>query len=117
MKLNILVRFEDYFLSLSENFQEWSEQIMERVHLLVRGRVQGVAFRAYTQMEARKLNLSGYVRNLPDGRVEILAEGKKESVARLILWAHQGSPVSVVEEVIEKSSEATGEFSSFEITY
>ncbi len=90
---------------------------MKRVHILVKGRVQGVAFRAYTQIEAKSLNLSGYVRNLSDGSVEILAEGKTESLEKLVLWAHKGPPVSIVEEVIEKFSSVTGEFSDFDITY
>lgn len=89
---------------------------MKRVHLLVKGRVQGVAFRAYTKVEAEKLNLSGYVRNLPDGSVEILAEGKQESLETLVLWAHKGPPVSKVTEVIEKFSDAVGGFNNFEIT-
>lgn len=90
---------------------------MERVHLLVKGRVQGVAFRAYTQMEARKLHLCGYVRNLPDGSVEILAEGGKKTLEKLVEWAHQGSPVSQVEEVIVTYSSTAEEFNSFRIDY
>lgn len=90
---------------------------MERVHLLVKGRVQGVAFRAYTQMEARRLHLCGFVRNLPDGSVEIIAEGERKPLERLVAWAHEGSPVSRVEEVIETFSHADEEFNSFRIEY
>ncbi len=90
---------------------------MERVHLLVKGRVQGVAFRAYTQMEARRLHLCGYVRNLPDGSVEILAEGERKPLEKLVEWAHQGSPVSQVDEVSETFSNAAEEFNSFRIDY
>ncbi len=90
---------------------------MERVHLLVKGHVQGVAFRAYTQMEARRLHLCGYVRNLPDGSVEIIAEGEKKPLEKFVEWAHQGSPVSRVEEVIETYSNVAEEFNSFRIDY
>ncbi len=90
---------------------------MKRVHILVKGRVQGVAFRAYTKTEAESLKLSGYVRNLSDGSVEILAEGKKESLEKLISWAHIGPPASKVEDVTEEFSDAGGEFHNFDITY
>lgn len=90
---------------------------MERVHLIVKGRVQGVAFRAYTQMEARRLHLCGYVRNLPDGSVEIVAEGGRKPLNKLVEWAHQGSPVAEVTEVVQTYSNAEEEFNSFMIRY
>lgn len=90
---------------------------MERVHILIKGHVQGVAFRAYTQMEARRLHLCGYVRNLPDRTVEIVAEGEKKPLEKLVEWAHQGSPVSQVDEVSETFSTAAEEFNSFMIKY
>ena len=90
---------------------------MKRVHLLVKGHVQGVAFRAYTQMEARRLHLCGYVRNLPDGSVEIIAEGERKPLEKLVEWAHQGSPVSQVDEVSEMFSNGAEEFNSFLIKY
>ncbi len=67
-----------------------------RVRLLVSGRVQGVCFRAYTVEEARDLELSGWVRNLADGRVEIEAQGPREDVERLVAWANRGSPYATV---------------------
>ncbi len=88
-----------------------------RIHILVKGRVQGVSFRAYTRMEAKKLQLSGYAKNLIDGRVEIIAEGEKEILEKLLLWSHKGSPYSKVDEVVEEYSEETGEFKEFEIRY
>ncbi len=55
-----------------------------RVHILVSGLVQGVFFRAHTREKASELFLSGWVKNLPDGRVEILAEGERENLEKLI---------------------------------
>lgn len=63
----------------------------------VRGRVQGVFFRASAQEEARKLGVGGYARNNLDGSVEIAAHGSREAVASLLDWARQGPPMAVVE--------------------
>ncbi|WP_070885448.1 acylphosphatase [Pseudomonas sp. D2-3] len=59
-------------------------------HGYVEGRVQGVGFRQSTAMEARRLQLSGWVRNLPDGRVEVLFEGEDEAVSSLAKWLERG---------------------------
>jgi acylphosphatase len=59
----------------------------KRVHLVVRGRVQGVFFRAATQREARRLGLTGWVKNRTDGSIEMLAEGEEEAVKELSSWA------------------------------
>jgi len=71
----------------------------KRVHLFVSGRVQGVYFRAHTHKKARALALAGWVRNLPDGRVEIVAEGGEEKVASFLDWVRLGPPASRVEDV------------------
>ena len=65
-------------------------------HILVLGRVQGVGFRQYTLMRARELNLSGWVRNLNDGRVEILVEGEAAILQSFAQHVHQGPPRSKV---------------------
>lgn len=70
-----------------------------RVHLLVSGRVQGVAFRAYTVDEARRLGLAGWVRNLPDGRVEAEAEGERDALLRLVRFCERGPPAARVDRV------------------
>ncbi|HEX4591880.1 MAG TPA: acylphosphatase [Gemmataceae bacterium] len=88
-----------------------------RVHLIVRGIVQGVGFRMYTMREAERLGLAGYVRNLPDGSVEIAAEGEAAAVDRLIAWAKHGPPGVVVEDVSVENGEPTGEFSDFGIRH
>ncbi len=90
---------------------------MERVHIWVSGKVQGVWYRASTVEEARRLGLTGWVRNLPDGRVEIVAEGPKERLEELIAWCHEGPPLAVVDRVDVVWETATGEFPDFSIAY
>ena len=68
----------------------------DRVHLLICGRVQGVSFRWHTQREARRLGLTGWVRNRRDGRVEVLASGARPALEQLVAWCHDGSPASRV---------------------
>ena len=74
---------------------------MERsaVHLVIVGRVQGVAFRFRAVAEANKLGLSGWVRNRMDGTVEARAEGAPEAVDAFVAWCHHGPPAAKVEEV------------------
>jgi acylphosphatase len=67
--------------------------------IIVHGMVQGVFFRASTRDEARRLGLAGWVRNLPDGSVEVLAEGRPEDVERLAAWCRRGPPAARVDNV------------------
>jgi acylphosphatase len=69
---------------------------MVRAHITVSGRVQGVFFRAVTREQALSLGLSGWVRNLADGRVELMAEGEKDRVDKLIAFVRQGPPMASV---------------------
>lgn len=79
------------------------------IHCLVSGRVQGVFFRAATQHEAQRLGLDGWARNLPDGRVEVLACGERERLERLREWLREGPEHARVDalEVDERSFDAT----------
>ncbi|QYJ16993.1 Acylphosphatase [Rubrobacter xylanophilus DSM 9941] len=83
----------------------------KRVHVYVSGRVQGVFFRDSTRERARRLGVSGWVRNLPDGRVEAVFEGESGDVDEMVRWCHEGPPharvesVEVEEEPVSKSSE------------
>jgi acylphosphatase len=86
-----------------------------RLHLIVSGRVQGVGFRFSAYDEAKDLALAGWVRNLAGGEVEIVAEGKQESLQMLAAWAHLGPPSSHVTEVRENWLDFTGEFTEFQI--
>jgi len=88
-----------------------------RVHIFVSGIVQGVFFRYWTQKVANKLGLKGWVRNLPDGRVEIVAEGKREKIDKLIEWAQKGPPSAKVDDLEVEYQEYKGEFDCFEIKY
>lgn len=88
----------------------------KRVHLFVSGRVQGVYFRAHTHKKARALALAGWVRNLPDGRVEIVAEGVEENIASFLDWVRLGPPASRVEDVELEWSEPQDE-RGFRIRY
>ena len=67
-----------------------------RVHLIIRGRVQGVYYRASMLQEARKLGLKGWVRNCADGSVEAIAEGRRDQLEKLISWCWQGPPGAAV---------------------
>lgn len=86
-----------------------------RLALTVRGRVQGVFFRASAVDEARSLGLVGWVRNCPDGSVEIVAEGPRPRLAMLLAWAHQGPRGARVEQVEEHWSHYRGEFQRFSV--
>jgi len=90
---------------------------MERANLVVSGCVQGVFFRAHTQREAAVLGLTGWVRNLNDGRVEILVEGEKEKVEGLISAVREGPPMSNVEAVDVSWMEYRREFADFRISW
>ncbi len=70
-----------------------------RVHVLIEGRVQGVFFRAATRDEARARGLSGWVRNLADGRVEAVFEGDKAVVENMLAWCRKGPPYAYVDHV------------------
>lgn len=80
-----------------------------RAHVFVEGVVQGVFYRASTRDTAVQLGLSGWARNLPDGRVEAAFEGPRDAVARAVEWTHQGPPSAVVERVEVAWEDPVGE--------
>jgi len=86
-----------------------------RVHIWVSGRVQGVFFRYSARVRAEELHLTGYVKNLYDGRVEIVAEGDRDKLSSMVSWAHRGPPGSRVEEVSVEWERPTDSYSSFSI--
>jgi len=69
---------------------------MKAVHAFVTGRVQGVFYRQMTRQEGRRMGLWGWVRNLPDGRVEVWAQGDEDAVERFVDWLWEGPPRSAV---------------------
>jgi acylphosphatase len=87
-----------------------------RAHVWIAGRVQGVFFRAYTRDAAQMIGVTGWVRNLPDGRVEAVFEGESHKVEKMIEWCREGSPLSRIEklEIIEEVY--TGDFDRLAIT-
>jgi acylphosphatase len=87
----------------------------KRVQLFVRGRVQGVFFRAATQREARRLGIVGWVKNRNDGSIELLAEGEEDAIKEIIGWAQRGPSAARVENVDVRWRGYTGEFAEFRI--
>jgi len=87
------------------------------VRVIVYGYVQGVFFRAFASRWAIELGLTGYVRNLPGGAVEVNAEGEREKLQRLIDYLGVGPPAARVEKVETDWSEYTGSYSGFDIRY
>jgi len=88
-----------------------------RVHLLISGEVQGVFFRSNARDFARELGLKGWVRNLPDGRVECVIEGEKEKVERMVRFCREGPPGSSIENLDIKREKPTKEFRGFEVRF
>ena len=88
-----------------------------RAHVLVDGRVQGVCFRMDTRRAAFDRNLTGWVKNLPDGRVEAVFEGDEADVKSMIQWCETGPPIAHVTRVAVEWEPATGEFDGFQITF
>ena len=86
-----------------------------RIRLIVKGRVQGVYFRASAVQQARHLGLTGWVMNHDDGSVEVVAEGVSENIKELIAWCRQGPPGARVDEVDVQRQDFRGEFSEFRI--
>jgi acylphosphatase len=88
-----------------------------RAHVFVGGDVQGVLFRANTRYDANRWNVNGWVRNLPDGRVEAVFEGEKENVNKLIEFCRKGPPGALVTKVEVQWENYTGEFRGFNIRH
>jgi acylphosphatase len=89
----------------------------KRLQAIVQGRVQGVNFRYYTEREARRLRLLGWVANQSDGSVRVVAEGPLADLERLVVFLRVGSPAATVDEISTHWEEATGEFSHFSVRY
>jgi len=83
----------------------------------VSGRVHGVFFRAYVEGKAADLRLTGYVRNLPDGKVEVNAEGERERLEKLAGYLKAGPPAARVVRVRLKWGEPSGQFTDFRVKY
>lgn len=90
---------------------------MSRAHVLIAGRVQGVSFRYHTLQEASRLQLAGWVRNCPDGRVEAVFEGERSKVTQMIEWCRQGPPAANVMQVDILWETPEGAFQGFNLRF
>jgi len=91
--------------------------VIKRIHIFVTGRVQGVFFRQSTRVMAIKNNVNGWVRNLDDGRVEIIAEGETQNINALADWCKTGPANSRVDEFELLDESPTKDFENFEVRY
>ena len=88
-----------------------------RLRLIIEGRVQGVWFRESTRKEAARMGVYGWVRNRPEGSVEVVAEGAEEKVRKLAAWCRHGPPSARVSRVHETEEAFQGEFTDFDVVY
>ncbi len=86
-----------------------------RAHAFISGRVQGVSFRYYTYHEALKRGLKGWVRNLQDGRVEAVFEGKKDAIEQVLEWSKSGPPAAQVDGVEVEWEEPASSLTGFNV--
>jgi acylphosphatase len=90
---------------------------MKRIHVYISGIVQGVFFRAATRRAAADFNLTGWVRNMDNGRVEAVLEGEDVEVDKMIAWCKVGPPAARVEKVVTAEEHYTGGFQDFSIKH
>lgn len=91
--------------------------MQRRANVLISGIVQGVNFRRYTLKTAQQLGVNGWVRNLPDGRVEGCFEGEAQAVDALLDWCRSGPPSGRVDNLEIREEQCAAEFSGFSIRY
>ncbi|HMQ50466.1 MAG TPA: acylphosphatase [Anaerolineae bacterium] len=92
-----------------------AEEKATRAHVFISGRVQGVGFRYSTRLKAQALDLTGWVKNLWDGRVEALFEGPEPAVRQAVAWCRHGDPPARVEQIEVTYGPASGEFHDFRV--
>lgn len=85
----------------------------ETIHLVIKGKVQGVYYRASAREAANKSGIKGWVKNMPDGNVEVLASGSKEQLEKFVEWCRRGPKHAVVHEVIIKTDVKEENLSGF----
>ena len=89
----------------------------KRAHFIIAGRVQGVCYRIYACDEAERFGIKGWVRNMANDTVEIIAEGEEVALTEFLNWCRCGPSYAQVSGITEEYSDATGEFDSFRINY
>lgn len=90
---------------------------MKRAHIFIEGHVQGVGFRHFTKTNARQSNIKGWVKNLSDGRVEAVFEGKEESIKKMIDLVKQGPRASRVDNVEVEWEAPENSFNHFDVRF
>jgi acylphosphatase len=93
------------------------EQKKMGMKAMVHGRVQGVGFRYSTVIQARRIGVTGYARNMPDGTVEVVAEGDEDKVKKLLVWLKKGPPSSRVDTVNVQYTQYNGFYKGFGVEY
>ncbi len=88
---------------------------MKKVHVTISGRVQGVFFRGATEKTANSLQLTGWVRNREDGRVEAVFEGEDRAVDQMVAWCRTGPPAARVDDVRTEDEPSEGKYQSFKV--
>ena len=86
---------------------------MKRIRILIEGRLQGMNFRYHTQQQGQKLGLSGFVRNLSDGRIEIDAQGDDESIEQMLAWCQEGPQSAQLKSILFRYDEPSEHISDF----
>lgn len=89
----------------------------KQIHVFVSGRVQGVFYRASAQIHAQKLGLSGFARNLPDGRVEIVAQGDSHTLEKLVDWCRHGPTDAQVSDIQLTEEQIMAPIAGFDIRH
>ncbi len=90
---------------------------VKRIHAVVKGKVQGVFYREFTRREAEFSGVSGYVRNLKDGNVEIVAEGEEKKLKEFEKKFRKGPLMAFITDVELKEEQPTGEFEGFDLRF
>lgn len=94
-----------------------TENENSRLHAIIEGRVQGVGFRAFTIRKANETGVNGWVRNLRDGSVEVMAEGRRTALDKLLSTLRRGPTSASVTDLKADWRNATGEFDGFNVKY
>ena len=87
----------------------------KRLEISIKGDVQGVSFRYYARDIAKKLGITGWIRNEADGSISLTVECKEENLQNFLNWCRQGSPMATIEKVESREGKYTGEFKDFEV--
>ncbi len=90
---------------------------MKRVHVFISGKVQGVFFRSNIKERANKLNLKGFVKNLPNEKVEAVFEGKEENINEILKFCKKGPSGAKIKDIKIKEEKVSNKFNSFEVRY